>query len=68
MSGKAVWYVHLDHEDYKSLEAQMKAFAETTHTTATGFYHKSIRLRLSSMTVEFHGPNVGGYGHQEPTV
>lgn len=62
---KPVQYMHLSHEDYKALEAQMKEFKETTHTTTTGFYHKSIRLRLSNFIVEYHGPQVGGYGHQE---
>lgn len=65
MSGKPVVYMHLDYEDYKSLEAQVLAFKETTHRTETGFYHKSLRISLAGMTIEFHGPNVGGYGHQE---
>ena len=60
---KAVIYTHLDHEDYKLLETQMKAFVETTHTSEGGFYHKSIRLRISdNLTMEWHGPLVGGYG------
>lgn len=61
-----VGYFHLTYEDYKNLEKQMKEFKETSHKTETGFYHKSIRLRLNSGTVlEFHGPPVGGYGHHE---
>ncbi len=61
-----VQYIHLDHEAYKSLEKQMKGFEETTHKTVTGFYHKSIRLRIdTNLIMEFHGPPVGGYGHNE---
>lgn len=60
----SVVYVHLKYEDYKALEAQMKAFKETAHTSTGGFYHKSIRLAVSDdLTFEFHGPLVGGYGH-----
>jgi hypothetical protein len=62
---KPVIYMHLDYEDYKSLERQMREVKETSHTTQTGFYHKSVRISLSGITIEFHGPNVGGYGHQE---
>jgi hypothetical protein len=57
-------YLHLAYEDYKNLERQMKQFAETTHTSTGGFYHKSIRLRISNdLILEFHGPLVGGEGH-----
>ncbi len=64
----AVQYIHLDHEAYKSMEAQMKAFAETTHKTEGGFYHKSIRLRIDrGLIMEFHGPLVGGDNHREPS-
>lgn len=57
-----VAYFHLDYESYKSLEAQMKAYAETVHTsTPEPFYHKSIRLQINpQMIIEFHGPNVRG--------
>lgn len=52
-------YAQLDHEAYKALEDQMKAFEETVHKTVTGFYHKSIRLQLGGgLVVEFHGPCV----------
>ncbi len=62
----SVIYMHLKYEDYKSLEEQMRAFNETTHKTTGGFYHKSIRVRMDDdLTVEFHGPLVGGYGHDE---
>lgn len=61
----AVMYMHLTHEDYKSLEAQAKEFKETTHKSTGGFYHKSIRLRLQDVIIEFHGPLVGGYGHHD---
>ncbi len=58
---KQVLYLQLDHEDYKDLEQQMKEFKETEHTSVKGFYHKSIRLRLSNLVVEFTGPVVRGY-------
>jgi len=60
----SVVYMHLDYEAYKDLEEQMRAFNETTHKSTGGFYHKSIRLRVDDhLTIEFHGPLVGGYGH-----
>lgn len=62
----SVIYTHLTYEDYKKLEGQMKAFKETSHTTVSGFYHKSIRLKINdTLIMEFHGPNVGGYGHNK---
>ena len=62
----AVQYIHLSYEEYKALELQMQAFKETAHRTEGGFYHKSIRLRVSDgLIMEFHGPLVGGYGHVE---
>jgi hypothetical protein len=61
-----VQYMHVTYEAYKRLEEQMKAFKETTHKTTSGFYHKSIRLQIDdNLIIEFHGPLVGGYGHQE---
>jgi len=60
----AVLYIHLDYEGYKELEAQARAFAESTHKSTGGFYHKSLRLKIGKdMIIEFHGPLVGGYGH-----
>lgn len=58
----AVAYFHLSYEEYKTLEEQMRKFAETVHTSMPGpFYHKSIRLKISpELIVEFHGPNVRG--------
>jgi len=55
-------YIHLGYEDYKKLEAQMRAFEETKHvTTPVGFYHKSIRLSINAnLVMEFHGPLVMG--------
>lgn len=62
----SVLYLHLDYESYKGLEGQMLAFQETQHRTTGGFYHKSIRLRVTpDLIIEFHGPLVGGYGHIE---
>lgn len=61
-----VQYIHLDYEAYKALETQMKAFAETSHKTEGGFYHKSIRLKIDDdLIMEFHGPLVGGDSHRE---
>jgi hypothetical protein len=60
-----VLYLHCAYEDYKALEEQMRAFKETSHTSTGGFYHKSVRIKLSGLIIEFHGPLVGGYGHQE---
>ncbi len=57
-----VAYFQLDYESYKDLERQMRAFAETMHTSTPGpFYHKSIRLKIApDLIIEFHGPNVRG--------
>lgn len=60
----AVQYIHLDYEAYKALEEQMRTFKETSHKSEGGFYHKSIRLRISpDLIMEFHGPLVGGDDH-----
>jgi hypothetical protein len=65
----SVLYVHITYEDYKRLEEQMRAFRETAHKSTGGFYHKSIRLKINdSLTMEFHGPLVGGYGHHDTRV
>lgn len=57
----AVQYIHLSYDEYKKLEEQMREFAETTHETTSGFYHKAIRLKISrGLTMEFHGPLVRG--------
>jgi hypothetical protein len=62
----SVIYTHLTYEDYKALEQQMKEFKETTHTTVSGFHHKSIRVKVNPDLIwEFHGPQVGGYGHNQ---
>lgn len=62
----SVMYLHLDYEGYKALEEQCRAFKETTHKSTGGFYHKSLRLKVGAdLIVEFHGPLVGGYGHDE---
>lgn len=61
-----VQYMHLTYEDYKELEQQMQDFKETSHRTEGGFYHKSIRLKINDgFVIEFHGPMVGGYGHND---
>lgn len=60
-----VQYTHLQYEDYKNLEKQMREFKETTHVSTDGFHHKSIRLKINdSLIIEYHGPLVGGYGHK----
>lgn len=52
-------YIAVDHETYKGAEEQMRAFAETTHKTEPGFYHKSIRIKCGADFVfEIHGPLV----------
>ena len=62
----SVIYTHLTYEQYKNLEIQMTAFRETAHRTEGGFYHKSIRLKITDdLIMEFHGPMVGGYGHND---
>ena len=62
----SVLYMHLTYEDYKSLEDQMREFKETAHKSTGGFYHKSLRVRIGEdLIMEFHGPLVGGYGHNE---
>jgi hypothetical protein len=62
----AVMYLHLDYEAYKALEQQAREFAETTHKSTGGFYHKSWRVKVApDLIIEFHGPLVGGYGHQD---
>jgi len=64
-----VLYLHLDYSSYKDLEDQARDFVETTHTSTGGFYHKSWRVSVGpDLTIEFHGPLVGGDEHlcQEP--
>ncbi len=65
MMNNKIMYLHLDYETFKALEKQCKAFKETSHRTEGGFYHKSLRLNLNGLIIEFHGPLVGGYGHGE---
>lgn len=56
---KQVIYTALDYEAYKELEIAMKNFQESTHASAEGFYHKSIRLPIGDgVVMEFHGPLV----------
>lgn len=63
-----VQYIHLSHEDYKTMEKAMREFKETTHTSTGGYYHKSIRFPVGpGLIMEFHGPLVGGYGHSKDT-
>ncbi len=54
-----VLYLSISYEEYKSLEEQMREFAETVHKSTGGFYHKSIRIRVNQLLMmEFHGPLV----------
>jgi len=53
------FYIRLNHEDYKSVEDQMRRVEEieTTHRTVDGGYHKAIRINLGNDTIfEFQGP------------
>jgi len=54
-----VLYLRLEYEEYKKLEETLERWEniETTHKTE-GFYHKSLRLPLGSLTLEIHGPFV----------
>ena len=56
----SVLYIGIGYEEYKNIEAQMRAFAETVHRSMPGdFYHKSIRLVVNDdLIFEFHGPLV----------
>ncbi len=51
-------YARLTYDEFKELEIACKEFKETIHTTVTGYYHKSIRLPIGGMSMEFHGPIV----------
>lgn len=51
-------YTRFSHEEYKAFEEACREFAETIHTTVTGYYHKSIRLPIGDLVFEFHGPIV----------
>ena len=54
-------YMRLTHEQYKSVEKQLKNFnsIETTHKTVDGGYHKAFRLYVTdSLVIEFMGPLV----------
>jgi hypothetical protein len=56
-------YMRLTYDEYKALEKQLKMYPqlETTHTTTPGpFYHKSFRLQVGDLCIEFHGPTVKG--------
>ena len=53
-------YVRLSYQEYKDLEAAIKACKETLHTSTGGYYHKSIRLPVGDGWLEFHGPIVKG--------
>lgn len=60
----SVLYLHLTYEHYKAFQQQCLAFAETTHKTEGGFYHKSLRMIVDdTLIIEFHGPLVGGEEH-----
>ena len=51
-------YMNLSYNEWKVMEAQMKAFKETEHGKGTEYYHKSLRITLGEITIEFHGPVV----------
>ena len=56
-------YVQVDYDQYKSLENQIRSWAdiESTHES-TGldkkFYHKALRLDLGEFMIEIQGPIV----------
>jgi len=52
------FYTNLTHAEYKIAEDDMRKCKETVHTSVEGFYHKSIRIRIGSITLELHGPAV----------
>lgn len=51
-------YISLSYDEYKALETACREFPETVHRTVTGFYHKSVRLPVGEIQMEFHGPAV----------
>ncbi len=51
-------YARLTYDEFKELEIACREFKETVHTTVTGYYHKSIRLPIGGLSMEFHGPIV----------
>ena len=56
-------YMRLSYNEYKELEMQLRNYEslETTHITTPGtFYHKSFRIKVGDLTIEFHGPAVKG--------
>jgi len=58
-------YMRLTYDQYKDLEQQLQMYPrlETTHTSTPGpFYHKSFRLHVGDLCIEFHGPIVKGEG------
>lgn len=61
-------YFSLSYDDYKALQAQLQSSfddLETTHVSTPGpFYHKSVRLKVGDVTLEFHGPSVKGAEHE----
>lgn len=59
-------YLQLTYEEYKELEEQLRELKETSHKSEGGFYHKSIRLKITeNTTLEFHGPLVKATTEQE---
>ena len=51
-------YMRLSYDEYKEVERQMRAFKESVHTSVDGYYHKSFRMRIGDLQLEFHGPIV----------
>lgn len=60
-------YVRLAYDEYKELERQLRqgfGDLERTHMTQDQqYYHKSIRLKIGELVLEFHGPAVKS-GHE----
>lgn len=65
-------YMNLTYDEYKSLEAQIKDYKETFHTSMSKdnrqFYHKSLVFHVAGLRLEFHGPNVGAQRSEEDST
>ena len=59
-------YARLTYDEWKHLEHQCKDFNETEHGAGTDYYHKSFRLKIGEITIEFHAPLVAARVLREP--
>jgi len=52
-------YVRLSYDEYKEFERQLERWKELEHTHYHGgYYHKSFRIKIGSIMLEVHGPQV----------